>query len=287
LAYNDQSLPRGGKFDLDAGWSEANRQHAEHRVGINCDVRSNNVDGTRWTKLNDIFRARGSTRTNDETGTNAPHWHLRFEFGTQVARVRTTAASLVPENWWGAVNHAPTDDDWAYWTGRISGAQAQGQSQTVAEVKAFNRSLFYSDEYVARSRSDEDFVADLYVTYLQREHDQGGFNFWLGVLRNDNASGVNGREHLLRAFEESGEFAEVVASLDAMAAPEEPTLCDTAQEQSCYNQGGTWDSTNCSCTVIPEPEPEPDPCYAPGTSNGSENLESGTEGGPSKLRPIC
>lgn len=261
LAYNDQSLPKGGKFDLDASWSEANRQHAEHRVGINCDVRSNNVPGERWERLNEIFRERGSTRTNDETGTRSPHWHLRFEFGSQQARVRTTAASLVPENWWGAVNHAPNDDDWAYWTNRVTDAQAQGQPQTLAEVKALNRSLFYSDEYVGRARSDEDFLADLYVTYLQREPDQGGLNFWLGVMRDDYANGINAREHMVRAFEESIEFGEVVASLDVMSTPPaDPTLCDAAQEQSCYNQGGSWDSTSCSCTYV-EPEPV-DPCYS-------------------------
>lgn len=97
-AYNDQSLPKGGKFDIDTVWSEANVRHGEHRVGINCDVRSNNIPHNRWARLNEIFRDRGSTLTHDETTTGSPHWHLRFLFGQQQQRARTTAASLVPEN---------------------------------------------------------------------------------------------------------------------------------------------------------------------------------------------
>jgi len=292
LAYNDQSLPYGGKFDLDHRWSSANAEHAEHRVGINCDTRSGNIPGERWTRLNEIFVNRGSTRTNDETGTRSPHWHLRFEFGTAQARAKRAASTVVPEVWWGALDHQPTEDDWSYWTNRITDAQAVGLPQTVAEVKALNRSLFYSDEYIARNRSDVDYVSDLYVTYLLREPDTSGLNFWVGALQNDNANGMNGREHLIRAFEESGEFSDVVASLEMTAPPEEPTLCDTVQEQSCYNQGGSWDATTCSCTYI-QPDPDPDPCY--GGYNGTQATApvgsapkgSVSEGGVAQQRPIC
>jgi hypothetical protein len=65
---------------------------------------------------------------------------------------------------------------------------------------------------------------------------------------------------LVRAFEESGEFGEVVSSLSTTGDnPADPSLCDTVAEQDCYNVGGAWDATTCSCRYI-EPEPEPDPC---------------------------
>jgi hypothetical protein len=69
----------GGKFEIDHDWNLANVRHGEHRLGINCDVRSFNVPASRYAALTDIFRARGSARYLDETGTDFPHWHLRFE----------------------------------------------------------------------------------------------------------------------------------------------------------------------------------------------------------------
>jgi hypothetical protein len=80
------------------------------------------------------------------------------------------------------------------------------------------------------------------------------------VLRNDNAQGINGREHLLQGFEYSTEFMNLVYALEASAPP--PPSCDPVEEQDCYYQGGSWDSASCFCTIIYEPPP--DPCGAYG-----------------------
>ena len=79
INYNDQSLPYGGKFDVPGAWNTTNTNHGEHRIGINCDTRSNNVPTSRWQTLTDIFSTNGSPNYLDETGTDAPHWHLRFQ----------------------------------------------------------------------------------------------------------------------------------------------------------------------------------------------------------------
>jgi len=76
LRYNDMSLVVGGKFEIAADWG--NGSHAEHRVGINCDVFSGNIPGNRWQTLTQIFANHGSPNYNDETAT-ASHWHLRFQ----------------------------------------------------------------------------------------------------------------------------------------------------------------------------------------------------------------
>lgn len=81
LRYNDMSLEKGGKFDINPNqaippnWTNAS--HAEHRVGTNCDVGSNNVPANRWVDLNAIFFRRGVTSINNETAC-CNHWHLRF-----------------------------------------------------------------------------------------------------------------------------------------------------------------------------------------------------------------
>ena len=90
IHYNDISLKLGGKFEVAGRWNLTGA-HDEHRIGINCDTRSRNIPGERWENLNRIFRERGSTRTNDETNTRSPHWHLRFEFGAQGAQPPTTS----------------------------------------------------------------------------------------------------------------------------------------------------------------------------------------------------
>ncbi|MGI8997647.1 MAG: DUF4214 domain-containing protein [Pyrinomonadaceae bacterium] len=237
LHYNDQSLPFGGKFETAAGWS-ARGAHHEHREGINCDVRCcrdpGNVPRERWTVLNRIFFERGSTDTHDETNTEIPHWHLRFEFGgTQSSVIRNTG-NLVEESWWAALDRGATDTEWQGWSDRLEAAHGLGHAQMLAEARAFERALFQSVEYVNRQRSDEAYVTDLYETYLLREPDATGYNDWLRVLRDANARGENGREFLLQNFEGSQEFINLVGSLTSME-PSTPA-------------------------PTPDPDPTPDPC---------------------------
>src|SRR5438270_177287 len=73
--------------------------------------------------------------------------------------------------------------------------------------------LFNSEEYGNRSRTNQEFVTDLYAAYLLREPDQAGYDFWLSVLVNDNNQGIDGRAHLIRAFAESTEFANLIGGL--------------------------------------------------------------------------
>lgn len=73
LSYNDQSLPQGGQFDINADW---NTPHVEHRLGINCDVAESNVPTANKATLVTIFVNNGSPNYLHET--TPPHWHLRF-----------------------------------------------------------------------------------------------------------------------------------------------------------------------------------------------------------------
>jgi hypothetical protein len=79
LLYNDMSLAKGGKFDINPNqgippnWTNAS--HGEHRVGINCDVSKSNVPAGNRAGLEAIFAANGSANFLDEGN----HWHLRFQ----------------------------------------------------------------------------------------------------------------------------------------------------------------------------------------------------------------
>jgi Domain of unknown function (DUF4214) len=113
---------------------------------------------------------------------------------------------FVQDFWQGTYALTPSDGDWQYWTGSLSNAQAQGQAALLSQAQLMGRALFQSADYLNRNRSDEDYVYDLYLAYLQRPPDTSGYNFWLSILRNDNANGIDGRAHLLTAFEVSDEF---------------------------------------------------------------------------------
>src|SRR6185369_11836794 len=58
-----------------------------------------------------------------------------------------------------------------------------------------------------RTRSAHDYVYDLYRTYLMREPDAGGLAYWEPLVSS------NGREYVRRGFEESGEFATLLATI--------------------------------------------------------------------------
>lgn len=202
------------------------------------------VNGFTMPDLNVTFECRKISVQGEPGGPSAP------------APGGRTIGQFTQNVWLAALNVDTTDSERQYWTDRLTNAQTQGQPQLLAESRLFGRALFQSAAYAALNRSDEDFVSDLYWGYLQRAPDESGYNFWLSVLRNDNAQGINGREHLLQAFELSDEYRILVESL--VAGSQTPS-CNTFEEQNCYIQGGSWDSTNCFCTIIQPPPP--DPCY--------------------------
>lgn len=171
---------------------------------------------------------------------------------TPPARKKT--AMFVDQVYSAGFSDWASDDELLTWTTRLNNAAAQGQAQLLAEAKLLCRAVFDSAEYKNVSRSHEDFIADLYNGYLGRAPDPDGYNFWLSVYRNDLAQGINGHEHMLQAFEGSGEFSNLVYSLE-VAPP--PVICDSAEEQMCWNNGGLWDPSTCFC----EYPPPYDPCY--------------------------
>ena len=259
LRYNDQSLPFGGKFDLGPrrtrvpNWSDAD-SHDKHREGLNCDVKSGGVGPgivprDRWVRLTQIFGERGFS-VGDETA-SANHWHLSYTGGQPQAAVERAAPDYIDSTWWASLDRQPNDDEWRDRLAMLESAQAQGAMPTLDAARGLNRALFQSVEYAMRQRGDEDYVTDLYATYMLREADAGGFNYWLGRLRSDNAQGLNGRETLLGAFAGSQEFVDIVTRLYGTAPPHS---CNPAERQQCINNGGIWDPDTCTCTV------EPDPC---------------------------
>lgn len=59
----------------------------------------------------------------------------------------------------------------------------------------------FSDEYISRNATDEEFVTMLYYTFFDREPDSVGFDYWIGEL-----SKIHTREYVFACFVNSAEF---------------------------------------------------------------------------------
>ena len=95
------------------------------------------------------------------------------------------------------------------------------------------RNPAYFDPFI-NMRSDE-FITDLYRTFLQREPEPGGFNFWMSIIP------THGRKAVLYAFKDSLEFSNLV---NALFQGLRPTCgCGTLR---CPT-GSTRDPETCEC----------------------------------------
>ena len=84
-----------------------------------------------------------------------------------------------------------------YWTGLL-------KDRTITGTQAA-REFFFSDEFVGQDNSDSEFVARLYRTFMDREGDADGYNFWMEALANSD------RETVFADFAGAPEFAALCA----------------------------------------------------------------------------
>jgi hypothetical protein len=48
-------------------------------------------------------------------------------------------------------------------------------------------------------------------------------------------------------------YANSLSQIRSVLNPQPPTTCNSAQEQDCYDNGGTWNSSTCQCTLPFDP----------------------------------
>jgi hypothetical protein len=115
--------------------------------------------------------------------------------------------SLVVHYYGSILSRYPEPSGKAYWEGEAARVQALGAD--LNEVwYAMAIGFFNSPEYIGFNRSNGEFVDDLYRTFLNREADAQGRDFWLGQF-NDGLT----REVVLVAFMFSQEFRDFTASI--------------------------------------------------------------------------
>ena len=77
---------------------------------------------------------------------------------------------------------------------------------TNAEATGYQAaSLFFTlPEFVGLNTTDEEYLTRLYRTFMGREPDTDGFNYWLGLLK-----GGTTRNDAMRAFAGCPEFQQI------------------------------------------------------------------------------
>jgi uncharacterized protein YkwD len=151
--------------------------------------------------LSDDFTAIGISRVYSS---DVYHWYWTTDFGGYVDGVISshTSAQFVRNFYQGALVREPSSSELELWTNALEGAS--GRDERLGVAQRLGATLFLSPEYGARNRTDDrDYVYDLYKGYLQREPDEGGWNFWTAQVPG------NGRENVRLAFDLCTEFAEL------------------------------------------------------------------------------
>ena len=94
------------------------------------------------------------------------------------------------------LNRAPEDGGLKYW----------GLALTNYEKSGYEAALFFftSDEFKNLKTSNEEYVTRLYTTFMDREPETDGFNYWVGELKNGES-----RDDVLVSFAESEEFTNI------------------------------------------------------------------------------
>src|SRR6266436_2901576 len=132
-----------------------------------------------------------------------------------------------------ALARPPSSDEVNYWQNIFRAAYAHGQDSMVLALREMGKTVFESSDYAARSRSDRDYVRDLYKTFLLREPDQQGWDNWTASVH------LYGRDQVRRGFDESTEFLNLVATLTTSGAPSSAVSSLASARVDPSNQPGS------------------------------------------------
>jgi RHS repeat-associated protein len=110
--------------------------------------------------------------------------------------------------YYGAFQSDPTPQQMTDRTNELAAAGVLGQASLQAKANEIARSLFAQTTYES-SRTETQYVSDLYYAYLQRAPDSSGLGWWAPLA----VGGTTNRINVLNAFEASGEFQTLVAAL--------------------------------------------------------------------------
>ena len=112
---------------------------------------------------------------------------------TLTAKASSGVDAFVTRCYKVALGREPEPAGFNDWTSKLNNGQIVGF--------VIAREFIFSDEYKSKNKSDDEFVKDLYMMFVDREPEQAGYDYWMSKL----SSGVS-REEVFAGFSNSTEF---------------------------------------------------------------------------------
>ena len=116
---------------------------------------------------------------------------------------------MVMDMFRGILNRLPENTAYTFYVNQLRAAQCQGSGAVYKAVDDLSYAFIFGPEYANRSRSNTQFVGDLYNAFLRRGGELSGTQFWIDEL----SSGRRTRDQLRYAFMGSAEFNARVADI--------------------------------------------------------------------------
>jgi alpha-tubulin suppressor-like RCC1 family protein len=119
-------------------------------------------------------------------------------FGNTAARAELDA---VTDFYRGLLARIPDNEGLAFWVREFRVAQCEGSASVRTQADRISSQFATGGEYLARNRSNAQYIGDLYNAFLRRGGDLQGVQYWIGQLA------TRTREDIRREFRDSPEFA--------------------------------------------------------------------------------
>jgi YD repeat-containing protein len=199
--------PEGAFPDLDDVTNESSIER-EPQAPIPSTIRSHRNSGKPW----DGRRVGDPPRDSDHGGGRGQP--LRSHARRRMRSLPLLYEDQFIQNFFTvALARSATYEETLYWNYQLRAGYNESAASLKLTTIELGRTLFESAAYAARNRDAHGYVYDLYKTYLMREPDAGGWSNWEGTV------GSNGREYVRRGFEESSEFASLLAGITLSGPP--------------------------------------------------------------------
>ena len=191
-----QTMTRNGTTLMNVSYDYTNASGS--RTGQLTKI-SNNLDhnkdrGYEYDAVGRLKRATGGLNVN---------WAQRYNydrFGNRNNVYSWTAEQYVRNFYQMALARQPNSSELSSWLSTLQTAYVQGPTQFLTAMQNLGGSIFTSQEYINRNRSDHDYVYDLYKAYLFRDPDASGWSFW------EQGCAQNGRAAVRWGFDWSVEY---------------------------------------------------------------------------------
>jgi hypothetical protein len=112
----------------------------------------------------------------------------------------------------GLLSRLPDGGGFNFWVQRFRTAQCAGAAAVTAEAEAISGEFARGAEYASRSRSNEQYVGDLYNAILRRGGDGPGVQFWINAIQTGALTREQVRQQLVQSAEFQGRVAQIIAA---------------------------------------------------------------------------